>query len=204
MRRHGICARRKRRYIRTTDSNHPFPIPGNVLERRFQVDRPNTVWAGDITYIPTRQGWLFLAVVLDLCSRAVVGWSMSERIDAALTRDALTMAVNRRHPDPGLLVHSDRGIQYAATEYRAELQQLNFRQSMSRRGDCYDNAPVESFFSSLKNELVHHSDFQTRGQASAAVFDYIEVFYNRQRRHSALKYLSPTQYEATLTAANAA
>jgi len=198
MRENGIKARRRQRRRNTTDSKHRHPVAPNVLARQFAVDAPNVVWAGDITYIWTRQGWLYLAAILDLFSRRVVGWAMSERVDTQLTLDAMNMALARRQPDGALLHHSDRGCQYAAQRYRDLLTAHGVTQSMSRKGDCYDNAVVESFFGTLKNELVHLVDFPTRDAARRALFQFIEVFYNRRRRHSALGYLSPVQYEKAM------
>ncbi len=157
---------------------------------------PNRVWVGDITAIPTRTGWLYLAVVLDLYSRRVVGWAMQARADRALATDALTMALRHRHPQPGLIHHTDQGCQYAATAYRQVLAYHGVVASMSRRGNCYDNAVAESFFSTLKNELVHDRTFQTRDEARSQVFEFIEVFYNRQRLHQTLGYVSPAAFEA--------
>lgn len=204
MREQGLTARRRRRFVRTTDSRHDFPVAPNVLARRFDSPEPDSKWATDITYIPTAEGWLYLAVVLDLFSRFVVGWSMSHRIDAELTKGALDMAIQRREPKPGALHHSDRGTQYASHEYRKALLSNGFLPSMSRKGNCWDNACVESFFSSLKTELIHDREFRTRDEARAHVFDYIEVFYNQQRRHSALGYLPPAEYERRHTSALAA
>ena len=192
-------ARRKRRTVRTTDSNHKNPVAPNVLERDFSPDQPNSTWATDITYVWTSEGWLYLAVVLDLFSRMVVGWSISERIDTQLVLGALEMALEGREPPRGLIHHSDRGSQYASAEYRQALASRGIQCSMSRKGNCWDNAVVESFFSSLKQELVYTTHFDTRHQARSALFEYIEVFYNRRRRHSSLGYLSPLDYErATL------
>ena len=192
-------ARRKRRTVRTTDSNHSHPVAPNVLERDFSPDQPNSTWATDITYVWTGEGWLYLAVVLDLFSRRVVGWSMSQHIDTQLVLGALEMALEGREPPRGLIHHSDRGSQYASAEYRQVLASRGIQCSMSRKGNCWDNAVVESFFSSLKQELVYTTHFDTRHQARSALFEYIEVFYNRRRRHSSLGYLSPLDYErATL------
>jgi putative transposase len=191
----GIEAKRKRRFRVTTQSRHSFPIAANVLQRCFAVDRPNRVWAGDITFIPTQAGWLYLAVLLDLYARRIVGWAMSERIDSNLVTDALHMALARRRPSPGLIHHTDQGSQYAAGSYRYWLNQHGIEASMSRKGDCFDNACAESFISTLKNELVHHVQFKTREEARTAIFEYIEVFYNRQRLHQTLGYLSPTEFE---------
>jgi putative transposase len=195
MKKQQLQARRKRRSVRTTDSNHSHPVAPNVLERDFSPGQPNSTWATDITYVWTGEGWLYLAVVLDLFSRMVVGWSMSEHIDTKLVLGALEMALEGRQPPQGLIHHSDRGSQYASAEYRQALASRGLQCSMSRKGNCWDNAVVESFFSSLKMELVYPTDFASRHQARSALFEYIEVFYNRQRRHSSLGYLSPLEYE---------
>jgi putative transposase len=195
MRQAGIRAKTARKFKHTTDSNHKRPVADNVLDREFSVDAPNQAWVADITYIPTREGRLYLAVVEDLYSRRVVGWSMAEHMESRLVVDALEMAVQRRLPDEGLLAHSDRGSQYASEHYRLLLAKHGIDCSMSRRADCWDNAPMESFFASLKKELVHDADFATRAEARAALFEYIEVFYNGQRRHSSLGYVSPAEYE---------
>lgn len=179
----------------TTDSKHGLPVAANLLGRQFQVHVPNTVWLGDITYLRTRQGWLYLAVLMDLASRRIVGWSMSSRITQELTRSALCMAVQARRPGAGLVHHTDRGSQYAAADYQKLLSNYRMRCSMSRRGNCWDNAPMESFFHSLKVERVHHRDYRTRAEARSDVFDYIERFYNQRRKHSALGYRSPAEYE---------
>jgi putative transposase len=184
---------------RTTDSDHSDPVAPNILDRKFDVKEINKVWTTDITYIPTAEGFLYLAGVMDLCSRRIVGWSMGETRDAALTCEALKMALARRHPPAGLLHHSDRGSQYTCDAYRVLLQEHGARASMSRTGDCYDNAPTESLWGKLKTEMVHHHRFKTRDEARRAVFDYIEAFYNRRRLHSSLGYLSPEQFEARLT-----
>ena len=193
---HGLRAKQTRRFKATTDSKHTLPVADNVLSRQFTPSAPDVVWAADITYIPTRQGWLYLAVVLDLFSRRVVGWSMHKRLDRSLVLDALEMALRGRSPGPGLIHHSDRGSQYASGDYQALLEAQQMISSMSRRGNCWDNAPVESFFSTLKRELVHHRRYQTRAEARAELFEYIEVWYNRRRRHSSLGYQSPAEYEA--------
>jgi putative transposase len=195
MREHGIAAKTKRRFRHTTDSNHDRPVAENVLGRRFEPAASNQAWAADITYIPTREGWLYLAAVEDLYSRQVVGWAMGERIDSRLVVDALQMAVARRLPGAGLVAHSDRGSQYASEHYQRLLDRHGITCSMSRRGNCWDNAPMESFFASLKKELIHDEDYPGRAEARASVFEYIEVFYNRVRRHSALGYVSPVAYE---------
>lgn len=195
MRVHGLAARRRRRFRVTTQSRHPFPIAPNVLARQFRRPGPDQAWVTDITYIPTGEGWLYLAVILDLCSRFAVGWATNDRITDNLTLDALGMALARRRPAPGLLHHSDRGSQYASGDYQRVLAQHAIVCSMSRRGDCWDNAVAESFFASLKVELVHDATWPTRTAARTELFEYLEVFYNGQRRHSALGYLSPRAFE---------
>jgi transposase InsO family protein len=195
MRLDGLEARCRRRFVVTTQSDPGLPVAANVLNRQFSQARPNQTWVADLTYIWTRQGWLFLAVVLDLFSRRVVGWATSNRMDRELVRTALAMAVERRHPSSGLIHHSDRGCQYASWDYQRALLERSIVCSMSRKGNCYDNAVVESFFSTLKIELVYRMVFADRDQARSALFDYIEMFYNAQRRHSALGYLSPAEFE---------
>jgi putative transposase len=196
MRDEGIVAKTARKFrCTTTDSHHDLPVADNVLDRQFNPCAANETWLADITYIPTRAGWLYLAAVEDLYSRRVVGWSMAEHMESRLVVDALAMAVQRRLPDEGLLAHSDRGSQYASEHYQLLLAKHDIDCSMSRRGDCWDNAPMESFFASLKKELVHDADFATRAEARAALVEYIEVFYNNQRRHSSLGYVSPAEYE---------
>ena len=197
MREAGIRSKTSRKFrVTTTDSNHPHPVAQNVLARDFTAEKANQKWVADITYIATLEGWLYLAAVLDLFTRKVVGWSMSERIDSRLAVDALEMAVSRQLPDAGLIAHSDRGVQYASEHYQRTLTTHGIECSMSRRGDCWDNAPAESFFATLKKELVHHEVYETRTEARASLFEYIEVFYNRQRLHSSLGYVSPTDFEA--------
>ena len=191
----GIAAKTARKFRHTTDSNHNLPVAANLLDRAFDPATANEVWVSDFTYIPTREGWLYLAVVEDLYSRRVVGWAMSERMTSRLVVDALAMAVQHRLPEAGLLAHSDRGSQYASEHYRRWLAKHRITCSMSRSANCWDNAPMESFFASLKKELVHHEDYQTREEAQASIFEYIEVFYNRQRRHSSLGFQSPAEYE---------
>ena len=183
--------------VSTTDSNHDFPIAANVVNRDFTAAKPNEVWLADMTYIPTREGWLYLAVVEDMYSRRVVGWSMGTTMESRLVVDALAMAVQQRFPDAGLVAHSDRGSQYASEHYQRALAERGITCSMSRRGNCYDNAPMESFFASLKKELVHHEDYPTIAVARASLFEYIEVFYNRIRRHSSLGYVAPVEFERT-------
>ena len=192
---HGIEAKRKRRFRAAAKHRQLAPPAPNLLQRRFTVTRPDRVWVGDITYIPTHAGWLYLAVLLDLYSRKVVGWAMSDRLTQELAASALAMAVEQRRPAKGLLHHSDQGSQYSAIRYRAALAASGIAASMSRKGNAWDNAVAESFFSNLKNELVHHRDFKTREQARSEIFDYIEIFYNRQRVHSTLQYVSPADYE---------
>jgi putative transposase len=198
MRQRGIVARRKRRFRRTTDSNHPHPIAPNVLERQFHVSRPNKVWVTDVTYVWTLEGWLYLAVILDLCSRRVVGWAASENNDRQLALDALNRALMTRPTSPGLLHHSDRGSPYASEDYREALRANGLVRSMSRRGDCWDNAVAESFFATLKGELVDHELYATRTRAKTSIADYIDNFYNVQRRHSSIGYISPIEFELKL------
>jgi transposase InsO family protein len=170
-----------------------------VLDRRFAADAPDRKWAADITYVHTGEGWLYVAAVIDLCTRRIVGWSMADHMRTGLVADALRMAVARRHPAAGLLHHSDRGVQYASDDYQHLLKLHEMEVSMSGKGDCWDNAVMESFWATLKGELVHHANYATRAQARAAIFEYVEVFYNRNRLHSALGYLSPEAFEASLT-----
>ena len=195
MRHHGIRAITARRFrTGTTDSRHDWPIAPNRLNQNFAAERPNQVWLADTTYVPTSEGWLYLAVVLDLFTRKIVGWAMRNHMRAELTIAALTMAIQRQKPPPGLIHHSDRGSQYAATEYRKVLDGAAMIQSMSRKGNCWDNAPTESFFNSLKNERVHATRYRTHQDAKADLFEYIEVFYNRSRRHSSLGFVSPERF----------
>jgi transposase InsO family protein len=195
MRQHGIAAKTRRKFRCTTDSNHDRPVAENIVDRDFSPMAANVTWAADITYIATGEGWLYLAVVEDLFSRQIVGWSMGKRIDSRLVVDALEMAVSRRQPGEGLVAHSDRGSQYASEHYRGTLARHGITCSMSRRANCWDNSPMESFFASLKKELVHDEAYATREEARASLFEYIEVFYNRIRRHSSLGYKSPVEYE---------
>jgi putative transposase len=195
----GIRAATVKKFrVMTTDSNHPHPVAENIVNREFIPSRKNQTWTADITYIPTDEGWLYLAAVEDLYSRKIVGWSMSERIDSRLVVDAMQMAVHRELPDAGLVAHSDRGVQYASEHYQTLLKQNDITCSMSRRGNCWDNAPMESFFATLKKELVHRERYQTRSQARQSLFEYIEAFYNRVRRHSKLGYLSPVKFEQAI------
>jgi len=195
MKEHGIRAKTSRRFVRTTDSRHGLPVADNLLGRQFDPDAPNVAWSADVTYIPTADGWLYLAVVEDLFSRMIVGWSMAGHMGSRLVVDALEMAVARRLPGPGLMAHSGRGSQYASEHYRLLLGKHGIVCSMSRVAQCWDNAPVEGFFASLKKELVHHEKYTTREQAKASIFEYVEVFYNRVRRHSSLRLLSPWEFE---------
>jgi putative transposase len=196
MRDNDIRAKTARKFrCRTTDSSHALPVADNVLDRQFDPEAPNEKWVADITYIPTREGWLYLAVVEDLFSRRVVGWSMADNMESRLVVDALEMAVRRRLPGEGLLAHSDRGSQYASEHYQLLLGNYGIECSMSGVGQCWDNAPAESFFATLKKELVHDEDYQTREEARVSIFEYIEVFYNNQRLHSSLGYVTPAAYE---------
>lgn len=195
MRENGIRAKQARRFKATTDSDHNDPVAPNLLDREFHVDVPDRVWVADLTYIWTREGWLYLAVILDLFSRRVVGWSMSKRITSQLTLEALSVALWSRKPSPGLLHHSDRGSQYTCGDYRDVLDEHGVLCSMSRKGDCWDNAVAESFFKTLKVERVNDRDYWTREEAQTDIIDYIERFYNRKRRHSYLGYVSPVEYE---------
>jgi transposase InsO family protein len=200
MKERQIRAKSKRTFTpRTTDSRHDQPVAANVQDRQFDAKLPNQKWAADITYIPTDQGWLYVAAVIDLCSRKIVGWSMADHLRATLPSDALRMAIARRNPaGDDLLHHSDRGVQYASEDYMYLLESNNMVASMSGKGDCWDNAAMESFWATLKTELVHHEHYATRDQARASIFEYIEVFYNRKRLHSSLGYQSPEAFETSL------
>ena len=200
MRKLGLTPQVKRRFTVTTDSNHPHPIHANTLNRQFTSHHANTAWLSDITYVATKEGWLFVAVVMDLFSRTIVGWAMDKHMTEELVLNALRMALFRRKITDGLLLHSDRGSQYASISYQHLLKQHKIVCSMSRKGNCWDNAPMESFFRTLKVECVYQHTFETREEAKTIIFDYIEIFYNRQRKHSTLNYLSPMNYE--LLAAN--
>ena len=196
MRLYHLRAKQTKRYrVKTTDSDHDLPVAPNRLNRQFEAEAPNAKWVSDITYIPTREGWLYLATVMDLFSRRIVGWSMAGTLSVSLVERALQMAIDQRRPSAGLLLHSDRGSQYASAECRALLSHYQMVASMSRTGNCYDNAVIESFFGTLKSELVHHQQYQTRDEGRRSVFAYIEAFYNRRRRHSALGYKSPVEFE---------
>jgi len=191
-----IQSKMARKFIVTTDSKNTMQPAPDLLERRFMVDQQNEAWVSDTTFIATREGWLYLAVILDLFSRQVIGWSMSTRNDTELVQDALTMALWRRGKVNDVIVHSDQGSTYASGSYQRQLSDNKLRCSMSRKGECLDNAVAESFFGSLKNELVYHEDYRTRTEARQSIFEYIEVFYNRQRRHAFLNYMTPVEYEA--------
>lgn len=195
MRKHGLKARRVKKFRRTTDSRHSLPVAKNVLARQFRARRPDQVWVSDITYLQTDEGWLYLVVFIDLYSRLVVGWAVSERLEASFVTEAFMQGQQRRGRAVTPLVHSDRGSQYASEAFRQRLAAWECRQSMSRRGNCWDNAVAESFFSLLKSELIHHERFHTRQEAKDKLFDYIEVFYNRSRIHSASDYFAPAEYE---------
>jgi len=186
---------RRPRWVRTTDSRHDLPIAPNLLDRNFTATAPNRIWLVDITYIETDQGRLYLAVVMDLFSRKIVGWAMADHLRADLPLAALRMAISAQRPSAGLIHHSDRGVQYASAQYRKLLQSAGFKASMSRKADCYDNAPMESFFHTLKTELVYHTHHATRAEATRDIFAFIEGFYNRTRRHSAIGYISPVEME---------
>lgn len=200
----GISAKRCRRRVITTDSKHDLPIAENLLERNFGADAPDKKWATDITYIETGEGFLYLAAIEDLWSRRIVGWAMEATMDRSLVLSALEMALGRRNPEPGMIHHSDRGSQYASKDYRQMLVDQGIQVSMSRRGDCYDNAMIESFWHTLKNELVYRTNFKTHQEAKDAIFEYIEVFYNRKRRHSSIGYQSPESFEKEFSKKDAA
>jgi putative transposase len=195
MRQEGIVARKKRRFRKTTDSNHSHPIAPNVLARNFNVELPDTAWVTDVTYVWTHEGWLYLAAILDLFSRRVVGWAASANNDRALAISALDRATSARAPAAGLVHHSDRGSVYASGDYGEVLMSIGAVKSMSRKGDCWDNAVAESFFATIKGEMIDHEDYQTRAAAIAAIGDYIDGFYNPCRRHSAIGYVSPIEFE---------
>jgi transposase InsO family protein len=204
MKESGISAKRSRRRVITTDSKHDLPIAENLLERDFGAEAPDKKWATDITYIETGEGFLYLAAIEDLWSRRIVGWAMDATMDRSLVLSALEMALGRRNPEPGMIHHSDRGSQYASKDYRQMLVDQGIQVSMSRRGDCYDNAMIESFWHTLKNELVYRTNFKTHQEAKDAIFEYIEVFYNRKRRHSSIGYQSPESFEKEFSKKDAA
>jgi len=195
MRINGIVAKTKRRFKATTDSKHTLPVAENVINQDFTAERPNEVWASDITYIWTKEGWLYLAVILDIFNRKIVGWAMDSRITRNLVMKAFIMAVKRHNPKSGVIFHSDRGSQYASSDFRKLLETHECIQSMSGTGNCYDNAVVETFFHTLKTELVYFERYETRREARQSIFEYIEIFYNRIRRHSSLGYVSPIDFE---------
>ena len=195
MRREGIVALKKRRFRRTTDSNHPHPIAPNLLKRNFATELPNTAWVTDVTYVWTHEGWLYLAAILDLFSRRIVGWAVSANNDRVLAMSALDRATSERMPSAGLIHHSDRGSVYASGDYGHALAKLGAVKSMSRKGDCWDNAVAESFFATIKGEMIDQCDYKTRAEAIGAIADSIDGFYNRCRRHSAIGYVSPIEFE---------
>jgi putative transposase len=196
MRRHGIQSKMTKKFVITTDSNNTMQPAPDRLKRQFTVEKPDKAWVSDTTFIPTRQGWLYLAVILDLYSRQVLGWAMGNRNNAQLVQDALTMAVWRRGKVDSVIVHSDQGSTYASSDYQQLLKDNSLLCSMSRKGECLDNAVAESFFGTLKTELVDHEDYRSKEEAKQSLFEYIEIFYNRRRRHSYLGYISPVEYEA--------
>jgi transposase InsO family protein len=195
MKKHGIVAKMRRRFKVTTHSKHTLPVAENLLQKPFVAGKANTVWVSDITYVRTDEGWLYLAAILDVYSRQIVGWSMKERLTQDLTIPALQQALGRRNPVAGLIFHSDRGVQYASHDFRNLLKRKGFIQSMSGKGNCYDNAIMETFFHTIKTELIYCERYRTKEEARRSIFEYIEVFYNRVRRHSALNYKSPTEFE---------
>ena len=197
----GLRSIVRRRYRATTNSNHSHPVADNLLKRDFKTAEPNAVWVSDITYIATKRGWLYLTVFLDLYSRMVVGWALSSSLSSQMVQMALSRAICSRRPGAGLIIHSDRGVQYASKDFRKLLGKHEFIQSMSRKGDCWDNAVAESFFSIIKSELIHHVHFKDRNDALPALFEYIEVYYNRKRKHSTLGYQTPAQFEESVKTA---
>lgn len=201
MKKAGLEVKRPRKFKRTTDSRHQLPVAPNLVNQQFQVEQPNQIWCGDITYLWTLEGWLYLAVIIDLYSRKAVGWALSSRLTTPLVLEALRMAYWRRKPTQGLIHHSDRGSQYAAEDFQRQLKTFGLIPSMSRKGDCYDNAVAESFFHSLKNEQIGDQAYSTREEARRAVIDYIEMFYNSRRLHSFLGYVSPNDFEKKVTLA---
>ncbi len=201
MKAHGIVAKTVKKFKATTDSKHSLPVAENLLKQNFAAAKPNTVWVSDITYVWTSEGWLYLAMILDLYSRQIVGWSMSDRLTSEFVIKALYQAIGRRRPAFGCIFHSDRGVQYASIDFKAVLEGNGFIQSMSRKGNCYDNAVAESFFHTLKVEHVYDYRYETRAEATQSIFEYIEMFYNRRRRHSALGYRSPVSFELEAMAA---
>lgn len=204
MKKAGVAVKQRKRFKKTTDSKHNLPVAPNLLDRKFSVDRPNDAWCADISYLWTIQGWLYLAVIIDLFSRKVVGWTMSSCMKTKLVTEALAMAYFRRKPPKGLLHHSDRGSQYASGEYQQMLESYGMKSSMSRKGDCWDNAVVESFFHLLKTEWIKDTGYCTRDEARADVLEYIEIFYNNHRRHSSIGYMSPSEFEKQMEVSKAA
>ena len=200
MRQSQLRSSRCRRFrVHTTDSRHPYPLAENLLDRQFQQEKLDRVWVADITYVPTDEGWLYVATVMDLCSRRILGWATADHLRAELPLEALEQAIRQRCPSGELMHHSDRGVQYAGQDYQAALERQGITCSMSRSGNCYDNAAMESFFKSFKVELVYQEHYRTKEEARASIYPYIELFYNRQRLHSALGYRSPVEYEACLS-----
>lgn len=197
----GLYGKTRRKFVKTTDSKHVLPVAPNLLDRNFTPETPNSIWASDITYIPTKEGWLYLAVTMDLFARAIVGWSMDSSMTTELPLSALNMAISRRNPPAGLIHHSDRGSQYASQIFQTALLENEMLCSMSRKGDCWDNAVIESFFETLKRELVDGCVYRSHEEAKKAIFEYMEVYYNRKRRHSSLEYLTPLEAECQATAA---
>lgn len=195
MKKARVKSKLSRRFVITTNSKNTMAPAPDLLQRRFTVEQSNKAWVSDTTFVATREGWLYLAVILELYSRKVIGWAMSSRNNTELVQDALTMAVWRQREIDNIIVHSDQGSTYASANYQTQLKRHNFRCSMSRKGECLDNAVAESFFGTLKNELIYHEDYKTRAQARQSIFEYIEVFYNRQRRHAFLNYMTPVEYE---------
>ena len=195
----GIEARRKRKFRLAYKARNTAPAPPNLLRWPFKADYPDQVWVTDVTFVPTRSGWLYLAVMIDLHTRVVVGWSMKDRPNQELVNEALMMAAEQRRPKPGLIHHSDQGVLYSSGSYLALLEKYGMLRSMSGKGNCYDNAVAESFFSSLKNELVHHCNFTTRDQARSEIFEYLELFYNRKRLHQSLNYQTPIKYKSVVS-----
>ena len=201
MKKAGLRSIVRRKYRPTTDSKHTHPVADNLLQRNFQTSGPNKVWVSDITCIATERGWLYLTVFLDLFSRMVVGWALSSSLSTQMVLTALYRGIRARRPGPGLIIHSDRGVQYACKDFRQVLGKHNFVQSMSRKGDCWDNAVAESFFGIIKSELIHHERFKGPEDTLKAIFEYIEVYYNRKRKHSTLNYQTPVQYEHAVRSA---
>jgi putative transposase len=197
----GLRSIVRRKYRPTTDSKHSYPVAANLLQRDFTASAPNTVWVSDITYIATKHGWLYLTIFLDLFSRMVVGWALSSSLGSQMVQMALHRAIQRRRPAKGLIIHSDRGVQYACKDFRQVLDKHGFVQSMSRKGNCWDNAVAESFFSIIKSEMIHHERFKGHHDTLPAIFEYIEIYYNRKRKHSTLGYQTPAQAEQTMKSA---